>query len=149
MELQAATEEMVRQIANLPQELDAASCFGTPVEREGHTLIPVARVSFGYGVGFGGGTGTDKKRGGDGLDAPASGEGLGGGGGGGGNATPVAVVDISRDSVEIKPIVDESRIARTAIMTGAWVAFWLLWTVRTISREHQKTRRLSIEKARD
>jgi uncharacterized spore protein YtfJ len=149
MELTAATEEMVRQIANLPQELDAASCFGTPVEREGHTLIPVARVSFGYGLGFGGGAGTSSKRGGDGIDVPNNGEGLGGGGGGGGHATPVAVVDISRDSVEIKPIVDESRIARTGIMTGAWIAFWLLWTVRTISREHAKTRRLAIEKARD
>ena len=149
MELTAATEEMIRQIASMPQELDAASCFGTPVEREGHTLIPVARVSFGYGLGFGGGNGTDSRRGGNGLDAPAGGEGLGGGGGGGGNATPVAVVDISRDSVEIKAIVDESRIAVTGIMTGAWITFWLLWTVRAISREHQKTRRLSIEQTRD
>ena len=33
------------------------TCFGTPVEREGHTIIPVARVSFGYGMGFGGGAG--------------------------------------------------------------------------------------------
>ena len=146
MELTAATEEMIREIANMPRELDAASCFGSPVERDGHTLIPVARVSFGYGLGFGGGSGTDSRRGGDTLDSPGGGEGQGGGGGGGGSATPVAVVNISRDSVEIKPIVDESRIAVTGIMTGAWVAFWLLWTVRTVSREQQKTRRLSLDK---
>jgi len=145
------TDEMVRRIGSIPDDLSAAACFGAAVERDGHTLIPVARINFGYGMGFGGGGGS--KSGGVPGDFAASdtgaegGEGGGGGGGGGGSATPVAIIDISQGDVEIKAVEDTTRITMGAFMTGAWVTFWLFLTVRTIAREMAKTRRHAIDKA--
>jgi uncharacterized spore protein YtfJ len=137
------TEELIRQITNVPDEIGTKSCFGTPVERDGRTVIPVSRVSFGFGLGFGRGAGSDgdESHGGGG-----GGDGEGGGGGGGGSATPVAVISISDDGVEIEPITDATRIATSSFLMGAWAIFWITWTVRTIARERSKTRRLEIER---
>ncbi len=134
------TEELVQSISELPDRMGAGACFGSPVERDGHTLIPVARISFGYGMGFGRGSGGDSKGDGFGHEGD-SGEGEGGGGGGGGSSTPVAVIDVTRDDVAIKPIMDPMRVTMSSLALAAWVAFWVLWTVRTGAREHHKTRR--------
>ncbi|MBI2723975.1 MAG: hypothetical protein HYX50_02830 [Chloroflexi bacterium] len=140
----AATDELVRRLSQIPEEVGAPACFGAPVEQDGHTIIPVARVSFGYGLGFGRGSGSGSKHGGSGADE--GGEGEGGGGGGGGSSTPVAVIRLSADSVSVEPIVDSTKIATTSMMVGAWVAFWLFWTVRTITRERAKTQRQAIQR---
>ncbi len=139
------TDELVRQLGSIPNEMGAAACFGTPIEREGHTLILVARVSFGYGVGFGRGSGSGGKHSENGHGSDA-GEGEGGGGGGGGSSAPVAVIDISPGEVKIQPIVDSTRIAVTSMTVGAWLGFWLFWTIRTLGRDHAKTERIRIEK---
>jgi uncharacterized spore protein YtfJ len=136
----ATTDEMVRRIGSIGDEVGAAVCFGPAVERDGHTLIPVARVSFGYGMGFGGGSGGDMKAEGEG------GEGGGGGGGGGGSSSPVAVIDISRDDVSVKPITDTTRIALSSYALAAWLIFWLTLTIRSVARERAKTRRDEIKK---
>lgn len=150
MDLSSSTDELVRTIGGMPQELGATACFGTPVEREGHTLIPVARVSFGYGLGFGGGSGSKLSPSGNGSamgEVGEGGEGGGGGGGGGGQASPVAVIDITRDGVTIEPVHDETRVSLAVFTMAAWIAFWLFWTVRTLARESAKTERHRIEKA--
>ncbi len=147
MNTTSATEEMVQSISELPERMGAGACFGAPLEREGHTLIPVARVSFGYGMGFGRGSGGDVGEHAFGHKSDA-GEGEGGGGGGGGASTPVAVIDVTRDDVVIKPIMDPMRIALSWMGLVGWVAFWLLLTMRTASREREKTRRREIETAR-
>lgn len=139
-------DEIVHRVSNVAEEVGASVCFGAPVERDGHTLIPVARVAFGFGVGFGRGTGT--KHGGSetGVGGDEGGEGEGGGGGGGGTSTPVAVVDIGGDEVKIEPITDSTRIALSGIALAAWITFWLLWTVRTVARQRARTQRLKIQK---
>jgi uncharacterized spore protein YtfJ len=142
----APTEEMVRRIGSIGDEVGASVCFGAPVERDGHTLIPVARVSFGYGMGFGGGSGAQGLPSGFSSEAE-SGEGGGGGGGGGGSSSPVAVIDISRDDVVIKPITDTTRIALSSYMLAGWLSFWLMLTIRTITRERAKIRREEISRA--
>jgi uncharacterized spore protein YtfJ len=144
MDTSSNTEELIRQITNIPDELSARSCFGTPVEKNGHTVIPVSRVSFGYGLGFGRGAGSDGHGSMDGDGG--GGEGEGGGGGGGGGATPVAVIDITDGGVAIEPITDSTRIATSSFIMAGWALFWITWTVRTIARERSKTRRLEIEK---
>jgi uncharacterized spore protein YtfJ len=146
MNTTSATDEMVQSISELPEHLGAGACFGPAVERDGHTLIPVARVQFGYGMGFGRGSGGDTK--GDDFEQHGdSGEGEGGGGGGGGSSTPVAVVDITHDDVVIKPIMDPMRVTMSALLLCGWVWFWLLWTIRTTAREKNKTRRQELDKA--
>lgn len=144
----ATTDEMVRRIGAIGDEVGASVCFGSPVEHDGHTLIPVARVSFGYGMGFGGGSGGEKLPGEFGeVTAQDHGEGGGGGGGGGGSSSPVAVIDISRDDVIVKPITDTTRIALSSYALAAWLSFWLMLTIRTVARERGKTRRHELDRA--
>ena len=45
MNYATTTDEMVRRIGSIPDELGAGVCFGSPIERDGHVLIPVARVN--------------------------------------------------------------------------------------------------------
>src|SRR4029079_17013326 len=90
-------DEMVRQITAIPDQLGAAACFGTPVERQGHTVIPAARVTFGYGIGFGRGSGGKDLPSSNGHVGADGGEGEGGGGGGGGGSAAVAIHPIKGD----------------------------------------------------
>ena len=136
-------EEMIRQITTIPDDLDARACFGTPVERNGRTIIPVSRIAFGFGLGFGRGAGSD---GSDSMEAGGGGEGEGGGGGGGGGAHPVAVIEITDNGVEVQPISDNTRIVLANTTFAAWAIFWVMWTVRTVARERAKTRRIELER---
>lgn len=145
MDYATSTDEMVRRIGAIPEAMGAATCFGSPIERNGHTLIPVARINFGYGMGFGGGSG-GKAIPDDFGASGEGGEGGGGGGGGGGSSSPVAVIDISDGDVVVKPIHDTTRIALSSILLMGWAAFWLMLTVRTVAREGAKTHRLEIER---
>jgi uncharacterized spore protein YtfJ len=70
----------------------AQAVFGDPIEREGITVIPVAKVRMGFGAGGGSGSGKDED----------SGE--GGGGGGGTTATPLGYIEISAAGAEFRPI---------------------------------------------
>jgi uncharacterized spore protein YtfJ len=148
MDMTDATDELVRQVSSIPHELGATACFGEPISREGHTLIPVARVNFGYGLGFGGGTDarTVPAEDGSSEETHTDSGGGGGGGGGGGSATPVAIIDVSATGVRIEPIEDKTRMALAGITMIAWNLFWALWTVRTLVRERSKIKRLQLEK---
>ena len=109
MDMTDATDELVRQVSGIPQELGAGACFGDAC-REGWAHADSGRAGeFGYGLGFGGGLVVGRDAIGDG-----SGEGRGGGGGGGGgggSSTPVAIIDVSASGVSIEPIEDKTRIA--------------------------------------
>jgi uncharacterized spore protein YtfJ len=148
MDFTTATDELVREVSGIPKELGASACFGEPVERDGHMLIPVARVNFGYGLGFGGGAAEtySPSNNGEGEQTKSDGGG-GGGGGGGGSSSPVAVIDISDKGVEIQPIEDKTRISMAGITMIAWNMFWVLWTVRTFIHARAKTRKLELEKS--
>jgi uncharacterized spore protein YtfJ len=74
---------------------NAAAVYGAPVVRDGVTVIPVAKVRW----GFGGGGGTGKSPGG-------SGSGSGEGGGGGVLATPMGYIEMRDGSTEFKQIND-------------------------------------------
>lgn len=139
MDTSMTADEMVRQITAIPDQLGASACFGAPVERGGHTVIPAARVTFGYGLGFGRGSGPQSQRSVDGH--VGEGEGEGGGGGGGGGSAPVAVIHITDNGVEVEPIVDSTRVSLAGITLSAWAIFWIMWTIRTIARERAKARR--------
>ena len=142
MDTASNTEEMIRQITSIPDEVGVRSCFGAPVERNGRTVIPVSRVQFGFGLGFGRGAGSD---GHDSLDgAGGGGEGEGGGGGGGGGATPVAIVEITDSGVAVQPIKDETRLSLGLLTAVGWCVFWAGLTLRTIAREREKTRRFEL-----
>ena len=80
----------VERIAELVQlHANAKQVYGDPVERNGTTIIPVARVQWGFG---GGGLGR--------------GAGERGGGGGGAVATPVGYLELHDGTSRFRPILD-------------------------------------------
>lgn len=105
--------------------LEADRVFGTPIERDGVTVIPAARV-----VGGGGG-GTDEGKGGDGDG--------GGGGGFGVHARPAGVLIVHRDgSVKWKGFIDLNRVILGGQIVGIsfFVFAWL--TERSKARAAMK-----------
>ena len=73
------------------QRAHVSAVFGEPVQREGLTVIPVARSRFGFGGG--GGSGAHEGQ-----------EGTGGGGGGGAYVSPVGFIEVRNSSAEFKRI---------------------------------------------
>ena len=101
---------LVERIAGLlGVRASASAVFGDPVERAGVTVIPVARVRW----GFGGGSGSGK----DGEDE-------GGGGGGGVSAKPVGYIEVRDGSAIFRRIPDPGAIAPLIVASG--LAGWLV-----------------------
>jgi uncharacterized spore protein YtfJ len=120
---------MERTIARLTEVAGPTAVFGAPVERGDTTVIPCCRVSVGLGFGGGGGAGparTGEAQGETQADtqagqAPtATGEGIGGGGGSQGR--PVAAIVLTPGRVQIRPIVDVTRVAFAGMATAIGLA---------------------------
>ncbi|MBI2907850.1 MAG: sporulation protein YtfJ [Chloroflexi bacterium] len=101
--------------------------FGRPEVIGEKTIIPVARVSYGFGGGFG------RKKAGGGVPAEESDE--GGGGGGGASIKPVAILEVTPGETKLIPIVDVTRVAICAMLLIAWNVFWVTKTVRCLGRK--------------
>jgi uncharacterized spore protein YtfJ len=95
------------------------SVFGEPISAEGKTVIPVAKIAYGFGAGSGaGGVG----------DTSARGE--GGGGGGGIRAVPVGVIEVSPNQpTRFVPITDRKKLAAASAL-GVLLGMWLGWRRR-------------------
>jgi len=125
---------MERTITRLTEVAGPTAVFGAPVERGETTVIPCCRVSVGLGFGGGGGSGSARV---DDAQAenthaeqtPAqSGEGLGGGGGSQGR--PVAAIILTPGRVQIRPIVDVTRVAFAGMATAVALALLIGRTLR-------------------
>jgi hypothetical protein len=101
----AAPDRFTRLVESLGGTASASAVFGDPVEKDGVTVVPVARVRYGVGGGGGRGAGRKKKR--DAGDSAA--EEVGYGHGGGVQAAPVGYIEISGGRAEYKRIVDPVR----------------------------------------
>lgn len=99
----ALANELLRRIGQtVGERAQVSTVFGEPVEREGITVIPVAKARFGFGGG--GGAGARAR------------EGSGGGGGGGGLVTPVGYIEVHDGHAEFKRIAGPSDVA---VLIGA------------------------------
>ncbi len=87
------------------------SVFGEPIHVEGKTVVPVARVKYGFGGGFGG----PEKRG---SEPGAREEGGGGGGGGRVTACPAGALEITAADTRFIPFLDARSLA-LAFIAGA------------------------------
>lgn len=100
--------EMTDEIRNVVDQLhesgNARTVFGDPVERDRLTVVPVAKIGYGFGGGFGRGDETDDESGG----------GSGGGIGGGLSARPVGVIEISDHDTRFVSIPGRRRQAMIA-----------------------------------
>jgi uncharacterized spore protein YtfJ len=104
---------------NLSSRAQVKSVFGEPISAEGKTVIPVAKIAYGFGAGAGtGGVG----------DSSARGE--GGGGGGGIRAIPVGVIEVSPSQpTRFVPITDRKKLGAAAL-AGVIMGMWLGWRRR-------------------
>jgi len=91
--------------------------FGDPIEADGRTVVPVARVAYGFGGGYGSGTAEASPdaegvgRAGDGREdedeRPEGGSGAGGGGGVA--ARPVGAIEVSGEGTRLLRFDDRRR----------------------------------------
>jgi uncharacterized spore protein YtfJ len=91
------------------------SVFGEPIHVNGKTIVPVAKVAYGFGGGFG-----------SGKDSPhADRQGEGGGGGGGVRAYPAGALEITDSGTRFVPLTDPSQLL-IAFAAGAIFAALIL-----------------------
>jgi uncharacterized spore protein YtfJ len=92
--------------------------YSEPIAAQGKTVIPVAKLIYGFGGGAGtGGVGNSGTRG------------EGGGGGGVARAIPVGVVEVSDQQTRFVPISDRKKLAG-AVAMGIGLGMWLGWRRR-------------------
>jgi uncharacterized spore protein YtfJ len=94
------------------------SVFGEPIQMNGKTVVPVAKVMY----GFGGGSGTGKNA------AHPERQGEGGGGGGGVRAFPAGALEITENRTRFIPFIDPAWIG------AAFAAGALMTTVMFLRR---------------
>jgi uncharacterized spore protein YtfJ len=122
-------------------KVNVKAVFGEPVERDGITIIPVAKVRW----GFGGGAGTGPVPVGPGLHGDDAGlpdeaarasarQGMGQGGGGGATADPIGWVEIGPDGAVFKPIVPAMPSPGFLLAAGATAAIVLRALARLFRR---------------
>jgi uncharacterized spore protein YtfJ len=114
--------DLQKYFDNIEQVLSSSAnvkiVFGDPISVQEKTIIPVARVRY----GFGGGMGSGPRRSGDEQRL-----GEGGGGGGGVIAQPVGVVEVSAAGTKFIPV--HSRKRMVAVAVAGFIAGWV-WSHR-------------------
>jgi uncharacterized spore protein YtfJ len=94
------TDELLSLLAErIGAKLSSSSVYGTPVERDGVTVVPVAAARFGFGAGGG-------------SDPAKQQEGEGGGGGGG--VVPVGYIELKDGRSRFIPVVYPARMLALA-----------------------------------
>ncbi len=118
-------DDLQKRFADMQGKGSWKAVFGDVIEVDGHRLIPVASVQYGFGMGGGMGSPArvdPKGRAAAKASDPAPG---GGGGGGGMRVEPVALIDLSNGRVHVAPIVNVTRLAIVALAVAAWSIFWM------------------------
>lgn len=88
----------------------ASAVFGDPVVRDGVTVIPVAKTTWGFGGGSGSGSGEAGN--------------IGSGGGGGGIVSPIGFIEVGEREARFVPIRD-LRLTALRMAAAAGVIGWL------------------------
>jgi uncharacterized spore protein YtfJ len=116
-----ANLEILRQLnESLGATASVRSVFGEPIHAQGKTVIPVARVVYGFGGGSGSGRGPKLAEG----DSEAQSRGEGAGGGGGVHAYPAGALEITSTGTRFIGFPDY-RWLLLAFSAGALGAWWL------------------------
>jgi uncharacterized spore protein YtfJ len=108
-----------RLAEKLGASIQATTIFAPPVERDGRTVIPVARAAWGFGGGGGSGGNGALRRG------------QGSGGGGGARINPIGYIEISDEGTRFRHIFD-ARTILTLTLGGGMLALLLLREVRKL-----------------
>jgi uncharacterized spore protein YtfJ len=110
----ATTTRVVDALTRIFGDASPATVFAAPERVGDQVFIPAAAWERVGGFGLGGGVGGEAGKG----------EGLGAGGGGGGmsQARPVAVIRLGPDGVEVRPVIDLTKVTVTVLLAaiGVW-----------------------------
>ena len=117
-------DELLERIGEtIGDRANAASVFGEPVEREGITVIPVAKAKFGFGGG-----------GGEGKQGP------GRGGGGGALVSPLGYIEVRDGAAHFKRIPRPADLL-AVVATASLLALALMRASREFQRLAPRRRR--------
>lgn len=130
-----------RMAERLGGKASVRAVFGKPIERDGLTIIPVARICWAFGGGAGsslipvgpGKDGIDAKLQADG-DRPATPTSSGSGGGGGATADPVGYLEIGPDGASFIPITPAMPSPGLLLAGGVTAALLLRGLARLLRR---------------
>ena len=122
-------QKLLDSIAELQKKANVNAVFGEPVTVEGRTIIPVAKVAYGFGAGVGHAPTTGVE--GEESGKETLGEMAEGASGGGGvvQARPFAVIEVTPHSTWVEPIVDEQKLALAGSLLAGWGIFWVARTL--------------------
>jgi uncharacterized spore protein YtfJ len=98
---------------HLHSSASVKTVYGDPVTGEGKTIIPVAKVAYGFGTGA-----SPVKKSEDSTEGEA------GGAGGGICCRPVGIVEITKEETRFIPI-DERRKLAGVLLIGLILGLWL------------------------
>lgn len=126
--METEIQRLLDSIAELQEKANVNAVFGKPVVVEGRTVIPVAKVAYGFGMGVGHGAKAEVK---DEVPEKAAEEAIGSGGGGGGGvqARPFAVIEVTPEGTRVEPIVDEQKLALAGSLLAGWSILCLARTL--------------------
>ncbi len=116
--------ERLGERVGLNATMSARAVFGDPIEREGITVIPVARVRWGFGGGAGSG-GDERMAGRE--------HGEGSGGGGGAMSSPLGFIEIANGQATFKRI-DDPLAMWPLLLAGSVSAFIFARALRSLFR---------------
>ena len=128
-------------IGELREKANVNTAFGEPITVEGRTIVPVAKVAYGFRMGMGrramaepeGEEETDQPQD---QEITEQGDGTAGGGGGAMMARPFAVIEVTPEGTRVEPIVNEQKLALAGSLLIGWGILCLARTlVRIFGRE--------------
>ena len=126
-------QALLDAVADVREKAIAQAVFGEPVTVEGRTVIPVARVAYGFSLGVSHRTAAGEMASIEPADDPV---GDARGSVGGMVAHPLAVIEVTPEGTRVKPVVDEQKLALAGGLLGAWIVVWLARTlVRIFGKE--------------
>ena len=101
-----SSENMLERLANrIGGRIRVKMIFGEPVEKDGVTVIPVARARWGLGSGSDSG-------------GNQMGEGISAGGGGGVSVSPAGYVEVRDGRARFHPIYNPANVAQIIVASG-------------------------------
>ncbi len=122
LDLTAATLDTFLSVSSVE------AAYGTPLKVGDTLVIPAAEVISAMGFGLGSGGADSEEENAPGESSSASGS--GGGGGGWAQSRPVAVIIASPDGVQIKPVIDTTKLALAALTTAGFMVGMLVRMTR-------------------
>ena len=125
MSMDTSIQEVLHSVEEPLKNASVGNVYGDPIETQGKTLIPVAKIAY----GFGGGAGKPHHNG-------KHGDAEGGGAGGGAYAAPYGVLEVTPDGTKLIRFTDYRRTF-VAVSLGMFFGM-ILSSRRRRHREHKQ-----------